>query len=373
MKKRWLCLVLATAMALSFVGCKDEKKDDKDKDGNEIVYEYTEDVSKYITIPEEYKGIDVSGPVKITDREVEQQIGAQRHFNMQRDKIMEGTVEKGGYVNVTSVGTLEGATEPFESTDYNIDLGKGQFLKEYEDGLIGMKVGETKTISLTFPDDYTAVDYRGKKATFQVTLNHLYGKYYVPEWNDETAQIISNNRYKTVAEFEEAIKEQMQSEKDKEVFYTQQAEIVSYLVENSKVKELPEDMVKEQYDAYMDGYITENENNYGYETLEEYVKEVEDYDTMEEFEAYVMECAENTVIELLCYQAIAIKENLGLSQLEYDNYLMAMASSEGFSNAQAFEKKFKETYGEDYLWKKFLNNKVLECLQAFADIPGKTK
>lgn len=373
MKKRWLCLLLAVSMAFSFTGCngKEDSKGDSasetDLSNDDEKYKYTEDVSQYITIPENYKGILVTGYKKVTDHDVEQQIGLQRYSNMKRDAVKEGTVEAGSGVNVTSIGTLEGESEPFETKDYDIDLGKGQFLKEYEQNLIGMNVGETKTFSITFPDNY-AEGYSGKKATFVVTLNNLYGPYYVPEWNDELAQELSKGAYKNTADFEAAVREQLQSEKDKETYYTQQADIITYLVNNSTVHKFPEGEVEAQYDIYMEEYTKDNKDNYGYEKFEDYIKEVQEYSSMEEFEEYIQECAENTVTELLVYQAIAQKEDLSLSSLEYSNYLATFAASEGYSTPEKFEEDFKSVYGEDYLWKKFLNDKVLECLQAFAQV-----
>ena len=375
LKKRWLCMVMALVLGLTFVSCnngttekKEESSKGEDLPDDDVLYAYTEDVSEYITIPEDYTGIKVSGYEEVTDHEVQQQIGLQRHFNMKRDPIKEGTVTEGESVNVTSVGTLVGETEPFETSDYDIDLGKGQMLKEYENGLIGMKVGETKVITLTFPEDYQAVDYRGKEAKFEVTLNYLYGDYYLPEWTDELAQELSDGVYKNTADFEAAVREQLQAEKNEETFYTQQAEIINYLVENTVVHKFPEGQVEEQYQIYLEEFTKDNEDNYGYTDFLQYVQEVQEYDTMEEFEEYIQEAAENTVIELLVYQAIAIKENLSLSSLEYSNYLTAFASSQGYSTPEKFEEDFKSVYGEDYLWKKFLNDKVIECLQAFAEV-----
>lgn len=361
-------------MTAGFAGCgKDTKKEDSSDElaTDDEKYKYTEDVSEYITLPESYKGIEVSGYVEVTDREVEQQIGLQRHLNLKRDSVMEGTVEEGSAVNVTSVGTFVGESEPFESKDYDINLGKGEFLKEYEHGLIGMSVGETKTITLTFPEDY-AEGYSGREANFVVTLNYLYGQYYLPDWTDELAQELSNGAYKNTADYEAQVRKELQAQKDEEIYYTQQAEIITYLVNNSTFYKFPAGSVEEQYENYMEEYTLDNEENYQYEEFEDYVKEIQEYDTMEEFEEYIQECAENTVKELLIYQAIAIKEDLSLSSLEYSNYLTAFASSEGYSDPDKFESDFKEVYGEDYLWKKFLNDKVLECLQAFASVKEST-
>lgn len=378
MKKKWLCLVLATVLVLAvgLSGCqKDKEKKEEDKSSEETLadddekYKYTEDVSEYITLPESYKGIEVSGYVEVTDQDVKNEINLQRYFNRKHDALKEGTVEEKTYVNITSVGTLVGQTEPFETQEYDFQLGKGEFLPDFEHGLIGMSVGETKTITLTFPEDYGNEEFNGKEASFVVTLNCIYTPYYTPDWTDELASELSNGAYETTEAFEKAVKEQLQTQKNMEIYYTQQADIIEYLVENTEVHKLPDGKVDECYEAYMKQYQEYSDEDY--ESLEEYITYETDCDTLEEFENEVYEDAYNTIVEQLVYQAIGIKEKVSLNSLEYSNYLKSYASNQGYSDPEVFEEQYTELYGEDQLWQKFLNDKILECLLGEAEV-GKT-
>ncbi len=374
MKKKSLIFILAVILGLSLVACsktedKESENDKKDVSDDTVVFSY-EDNSEYITIPEDYIGIQVTGPVEVTDREIEQEIGYTKYMNMKSEEITEGAVKKGDKVNVTSVGTLEGASEPFESKEYDLTIGEAGFIDGYEDGLIGVNVGATVTLNLKFPDDYANKELGGKNAVFQVTVNYIHGKSYLPEWTDEFVQEITDGAQKNTVDYEAALRKQMQSERDKEVYYTQQSEIIRYLVDNSTVHKFPKGLVDSQYDSFLKQYQTENEQNYQYENFEDYVKEVEEYDSMEEFYDYLRECAEDAATELLAYQAVAVKEDITLTKLEYDNYLQAFAGSQGYTTAEKFEKDFMETYGKDdkdFLYKKFLNEKVLDFLQTNAE------
>src|SRR5690606_492367 len=74
------------------------------------------------------------------------------------------------------VGKIDG--EPFEggSADHaHLTVGAGEFIPGFEEQLVGMKKGETKTVSVTFPEDYGNADLRGKKAEFEVTVLHADG------------------------------------------------------------------------------------------------------------------------------------------------------------------------------------------------------
>lgn len=83
-------------------------------------------------------------------------------------------VQSGDRVTIDFEGKIDG--EPFEGgqgTDFFFVVGDGQMLKEFEDAVLGMKVGESKTSQLTFPEDYHAKDVAGKTADFLVTVKKI--------------------------------------------------------------------------------------------------------------------------------------------------------------------------------------------------------
>src|SRR5262249_3835537 len=79
-------------------------------------------------------------------------------------------VENGDRVVMKFAGTMNG--EPFEGgsgDDIPVMVGAGQFIPGFEEQLIGMAAGETKTINVTFPENYMAANLAGKPAQFEVT------------------------------------------------------------------------------------------------------------------------------------------------------------------------------------------------------------
>ncbi|MCX7693657.1 trigger factor [Tepidimonas taiwanensis] len=87
----------------------------------------------------------------------------------------EGEVaQNGDRVTIDFEGKIDG--EPFEggqATDFVFVLGDGQMLKEFEDAVLGMKVGESKTFPLAFPADYHGKEVAGKTADFLVTVKKI--------------------------------------------------------------------------------------------------------------------------------------------------------------------------------------------------------
>ena len=110
--------------------------------------------------------------VPVSDAEVEEAIkriasGAKSFTDAKKGK----KAEDGDQIIVDFVGKLDG--EVFEggsAEDAAIELGAGRFIPGFEEQLTGVKVGDEKTITVTFPADYPAENLKGKDATFDVTV-----------------------------------------------------------------------------------------------------------------------------------------------------------------------------------------------------------
>jgi trigger factor len=85
-----------------------------------------------------------------------------------------GKVEQGDRVVVKFTGTMDG--QPFEGgsgDDIPVQIGSNTFIPGFEDQLIGMAAGETRTVNVTFPGNYTATNLAGKPAVFEVTAKSI--------------------------------------------------------------------------------------------------------------------------------------------------------------------------------------------------------
>ncbi len=103
-------------------------------------------------------------------------------------RSLESAVADTDRVTVDFEGKLDG--EPFEggkASDFQFVVGEGQMLKEFEQAVLGMKIGESRTFQLPFPEDYHGKDVAGKTADFIVTLKKLEASH-LPEVNDAFAK-----------------------------------------------------------------------------------------------------------------------------------------------------------------------------------------
>ena len=110
----------------------------------------------------------------------------QRRTYAQRS--LDSTADTDDRVTVDFEGKIDG--EPFDggrAQDFQFVVGEGQMLQEFEAAVTGMKVGESKTFPLAFPEDYQGREVAGKTADFMVTLKKLEASH-LPEVTDELAK-----------------------------------------------------------------------------------------------------------------------------------------------------------------------------------------
>ncbi|HEV7885336.1 MAG TPA: trigger factor, partial [Solirubrobacteraceae bacterium] len=121
-----------------------------------------------------YRGVEVGRREPAADPDaVDAQIEEMRE-RFARLEVVKRPAEEGDFVTIDFVGTIDG--EPFsggEGRDQLIDLGGGQLIPGFEEGIVGMSAGETKTIDATFPDDYGAKHVAGKPAQFEITVKEV--------------------------------------------------------------------------------------------------------------------------------------------------------------------------------------------------------
>ncbi len=115
-----------------------------------------------------------------------------RELDLLRDRFArletaERPVEDGDYVVIDYLGKLDG--EPFaggEGKNQLLEIGSGRFIPGFEEQLIGLKAGDEKAISVTFPEEYGAAELAGQDATFDIVVHEVKAKQ-LPELDDEFA------------------------------------------------------------------------------------------------------------------------------------------------------------------------------------------
>lgn len=158
--------------------------DDVKLENDFLVYQATVE-----TFPEvEVKGlgeIEVERQVaSVSDEDVDVMI---ENLQKQRQtyEVKDGALEDGDQALFDFEGSIDG--EKFEggtASDYTLIIGSGRMIPGFEDGMKGMKAGEEKTISVTFPEDYQAENLKGKEAQFKINVKEVKVAK-LPELNEE--------------------------------------------------------------------------------------------------------------------------------------------------------------------------------------------
>lgn len=321
MKKKVYLMILTLCIAFAGTACgtkekaaeetkiseeKTEEKEDTKKSGEGTRLVSVKDIDKYITIGQ-YKGLSLEKVVEtITDTEVEGSIS--QDLAMTKEEVKDGVVEEGDTVVVNYVGTENGKEFNGGSAEnQEITIGSGGYIPGFEDGILGMKKGETKDVPLTFPEDYIEPSMSGKDVVFKITLQSFKR---APELNDDW--VAKNTEYKTVEEYREGKKKLLQENAE------QMADSILYqtawnqVYEASEVKEYPEKDVKEAY-AEFETQVKSYAKQGGME-LEDYLESQQV--SQEAFEEQCQEYAEARVKQNLILQGIMDAEGITLEDKE---------------------------------------------------------
>ncbi|MCX8505687.1 MAG: trigger factor, partial [Alphaproteobacteria bacterium] len=148
----------------------------------------------------------------------------------------------GDRVIIDFIGKLGGV--PFEggtATDFTLELGSGQFVPGFEDGLVGAKINEVRNLKVKFPSDYTAENLAGQDAEFEVTVKQI--KYKVKQSHAEAAERLKMESIEKLREFFGAV---VKTEFDKQSRTKLKIKLLDQL-NSAHNFDLPQGMVEEEF------------------------------------------------------------------------------------------------------------------------------
>lgn len=172
-----------------------------------------------ITEPEvklgEYKNLKVKkDTVEVTKDEVQKKIHTLLENYAELVVKETGKVEKGDIAIIDFEGFKDGvAFEGGKGENYSLEIGSNTFIPGFEDGIIGMKKGESKDLTLTFPEDYGQEDLSGKEVIFKVTVNEIKNRV-LPELDEEFFKDLGMDDITNKEELESRMKEEIKEEKE---------------------------------------------------------------------------------------------------------------------------------------------------------------
>ena len=211
--------------------------------GKPFIFTATVAVKPEVTLGE-YKGIEVKKQdTTVTDDEVTAELERVRDQNSRLVAVEDRPVKDQDQTTIDFEGFVDGV--PFEggkATDYSLTIGSHSFIDNFEEQLIGKKIGEEVEVNVTFPEEYQAKELAGKAAMFKVVIKEIKEKE-LPELDDEFASDVSE--FETLEEYKEDLKGKLLETKEKEAKRAKEDEVVDKIIENATM-EIPEPMIDTQ-------------------------------------------------------------------------------------------------------------------------------
>ena len=243
-------------------------------------------------------------------------------------------------VSINFVGTMDGV--PFDggsANDQELTIGISAFIDGFTEGIVGMKVGETRDVHVTFPTDYHSPDLAGKPAVFAITLNKIINGNKVPELTDEMTVQITGGELTKAADLKDYYRKNQLS-----------MLIWDFIDTDFHVSSLSDDKILSYYNMLLEQL---DKNSQAYQTSAESLISMSYGLDIEAYKEQMMADAVESMRHSILYNAIGAKEGISVS----DEDIQKLAADYGFAdNIQ----EFKDNYGEDMIHDYILQSNLMD-------------
>lgn len=370
MKKKYMAMLLA-ALVLSVTACgskdtadaqtaaEDTDSAEEEADAEEAADELLnydpvlyEDLTSTIVSLAEYKGLTAVKTVQeVTDGDIQKEVRTiKKSYGELTDVDREA--EEGDVVVIDFTGYVDGETsDSLQGTEYSLELGSGDFVPGFEDQLIGVKAGEDREVSLTFPEDYYE-DMAGKDVVFDVHV-HSVQSYVVEGWGDDFVR--ENLEYESIADMEAVIRQELEAQAEEDAAANFEYDLIESLLESCEydiqdadVEAYIDEMMGE-YQAYASAMGTDLET-----FLQNYVGMTE-----AQLRELFRETAVFRVKMTLTFHDIAEQEGIEIGDEEYQEQVNSLAEQYGYEDAADVE----AVYSPAMIREQMIQEKVIDLIR----------
>ncbi|NQY38021.1 MAG: trigger factor [Alteromonadaceae bacterium] len=216
------------------------------EDGKALEFEATFEIYPVVEL-KDLKEISVERPeVEVTDNDLDEMFVTLQNQH-KTWKANKRKTKKGDKLTIDFTGRIDG--EEFEggkSEGFELELGSGRMIPGFETEITGMKVGEEKTIKVTFPEDYHAENLKGKEAEFDIVVNTTEGPV-LPEIDEEFAKLFGVEEGGV-----EALREEVRKNMERELTQAVKAKVKEQVIEgllSSHDLDLPSALITQEIDV----------------------------------------------------------------------------------------------------------------------------
>jgi trigger factor len=295
--------------------------------------------------------------VKVGTKEVDEVVESLRARVAERKEVKR-EAKDGDEVLIDFTGVDAKTSEPISGADgkgYPLVLGSNTFIPGFEENLVGVKSGDEKIFTITFPKDYGVQALQNRKVSFTVTAIKVH-EVVKPKIDDAFAEKVGP--VKTVADLKADIKKQLEYEQQTQVDRDYESEILEKITEKSEVA-IPKVLIDEEI-----ARVEQDEKQnliYRGQTWEEHLKD-EGVNETEHFEQK-RPGAEKNVKAGLILTEIADKEGITVTPQELEVRLQVLRGQYQDKQMQA---EISKPENRREISNRMLTEKTLERLKSYA-------
>ncbi len=353
--KKTVSLLLTLLMVFAFAGCKKAGEatsqggdaQSSKNDSGRILFGNV-DLAEYVELGD-YRNITVDTSsddyAECYDAVVEADV---EDYDLYKTKT-EGTVAEGDTANIDYLGKKDGvAFEGGTAEGYDLEIGSGTFIDGFEEGLIGVAIGDTVDLNLTFPEGYQSEELAGQDVVFTVTVNYVKSTEAL-----EPEDYYSELGFDSLDAYEADVNER-----------AVQNYLYNVVLNECIVKEYPEEDLEYLTEKATESYELQLSTYYGV-SIDEYVSQ--NSMTREEFDNTLVENEVKPMMDQnMPMYAIVDAENLEITSKDIDEKIAEIVEQQ--NNESITDEYLSTNYGEYYFEYMIANQKAMECLVKYATV-----
>jgi trigger factor len=274
----------------------------------------------------DYLGLPIEKPrIAVTEAQVDEALRRLQENHARLEPVVDReVVEKGDFVTLDFEGSLAG--KPFsggKAQNYVLEVGAGQALAQFEEAVVGLKLGERKTVSVTYPEDFPNKEIAGRVVEFSLVAHEIKRKV-LPALDDDFAK--DHGECASLEELKNRLRQRLQEEMTRYQTDDLKEQALSRLIERHSFS-IPQAMVERQTRYLMERY----QNQMGAQRTEQPAP-------MEEVRKTLEERAMRQVRATLLVEKIAELEKIEVSDKEVQERvdLLARAAGEQAKNLREY-------------------------------------
>lgn len=307
----------------------------------------------------DYTGVEyVPESRELTQEDIDNAIESFREDNSETVEDKTSPIGDGDTVNIDYVEKISGEVHDTQ-TGYTVTIGEDTLGEGFDANLIGETPGKSKTIKISYPDDYTDAEVAGMDAEFEVTVNYI-SVTNVPEYTDELVNKATEGEFTTTDAYTEHLTEDLQNEKNETAKETERTNVLKAIIDKTEFKKYPENEAQEYVKAVVSSMAAAAEN-YGID-LQTYIMYFYGYASEPEFIDYLTETVKSVMEEKIVVCSIAMKEDLLATDEEIQTYKQDLMEKNDIED----EAEIDENYSAEDLLFYATEEKVLDYLMESA-------